>query len=220
MKKLPKKLAVIFVVFIAMIVLSFGAVLTVVDWLKGSDQPVPAQAIIILAGPPSRSFYAAELYNQGYVKDVYVTRPAREDWFKLIDELGIYFPKTEQMQYDVLIKKGVPAKHIHVVGGICKSTVDEAEVANSVFKGKDCHILVVTSPYHVKRAQMIFENKMDECRFKVLATPYETFHKKWWTDQDSARNVLLEVTKIAFYKLGGAYKNSKGTVGRGRKTGK
>ncbi len=206
---MAKKLTIFFVVLVVLLALTLVAVFNVVDWLRGSDQPVSAQGIIILAGPPSRSFYAAELYNQGYAKGVYVTRPVREDWYKLLDDLGVYFPATEQMQKDVLLKKGVPAEHIHVVGDICKSTVDEAEVANSVFKGKDCNILVVTSPYHVKRAQMIFHNKMGQCRFKVLATPYEAFPRKWWTDQDGARNVLLEVTKIVFYKLGGRYRNSK-----------
>lgn len=210
MKRFTKKLTVLFVILAAISVLTLVAVFNIVDWLRGSDQPESAQAIFVLAGPPSRSFYAAELYNQGYAKKVYITRPAREDWFKLIDELGVYFPKTEQMQKDVLLKKGVPEHHIRIVGDSCKSTFDEAEVANGVFRGKDCNILVVTSPYHVKRAQMIFGNRMDQCRFTILATPYETFHNKWWTDQDSARNVLLEVTKIVFYKLGGRYKNLEG----------
>jgi len=194
--------------FAAVIIIVLIAVFNVVSWLKGGDQPVPAQAIMILSGPPTRAIYAADLYNRGYAKNVYITRPVREHFFKLTDDLGVYFPRTEQMQKDVLLKKGVPAKHITLVGGTCKSTVDEAGVADSVFKGKDCSILVVTSPYHVKRAQMIFRDKMDQCRIKVLATPYEPFYERWWTDQDSARNVLLEVTKIVFYKLGGRFEST------------
>ncbi|MEN6318155.1 MAG: YdcF family protein [Syntrophaceae bacterium] len=209
MKKTTKKLIAILVVFVALISIGFVAVFNVVDWLKGNNQPVSVQAIMILSGPPSRALYAADLYNQGYAKEVYITRPVREHYFKLTDDLGIYFPSTDKMQKDVLLKKGVPEEHIHIVGDLCKSTADEAEVASSIFRGKECTILVVSSPYHVKRAQMIFQARMKQCRFRVLATPYEPFPEKWWKDQDAARNVLLEVAKITYYKLGGRFENSK-----------
>jgi hypothetical protein len=55
---------------------------------------------------------------------------------------------------------------------------------------------------------MVFRDKMKGCRFRVLATPYEPFPTKWWTDQDAARNVILEVAKILFYKFGGRFRNS------------
>ncbi|MBP7530000.1 MAG: YdcF family protein [Syntrophorhabdaceae bacterium] len=209
MKKTAKKLTGILVVLTAFVVLGLVAIFNVVGWLEGSDQPVSAQAIMILSGPPSRALYAADLYNRGYAKGVYVTRPVREHYYKLTDDLGVYFPSTDKMQKDVLLKKGVAAQDIHVVGNYCKSTIDEAEVASRIFRGQDCTILVVSSPYHVKRAQMIFRAKMKECRFRVLATPYESFPEKWWTDQDAARNVLLEVAKITYYKLGGRFENSK-----------
>lgn len=205
---MTRKWITLFVTFAVVIVFMLVAVLNVVRWLKGSDRPEAANAIMVLSGPPSRAIYGADLYNRGYAKEVYITRPVREHFLKLIDDLGVYFPRIEQVQKDVLLKKGVPEGHIHLVGDTCKSTFDEAEVAKNVFKGKDCNILVVTSPYHVKRAQMIFRDKMDRCRIKVLATPYEPFYERWWTDQDSARNVLLEVTKIIFYKLGGRFESS------------
>lgn len=211
-----KKLLVSLVIVV--IVAGFGlfAVFNVVDWLRGNEKPVPAKAIMILAGPPSRALYAADLYKQGYAKDIYVTRPEREPYFRLTDDLGVYFPRTEKMQKDVLLKKGVAEKDIHIVGHDCKSTIDEVEIANAIFKGDNCNILVVSSPYHVKRAQMIFKAKMKHCRYVILGTPYESFATKWWTDQDSARNVLLEVAKIIHYKLGGRFRSvDKGAKARG-----
>lgn len=201
-----KKLAVFIFVVVISIVVFFA--FNIAGWLAGSDRPETARAIMVLSGPPTRALYAADLYNKGYSKEIYITRPVREHYFKLTDELGVYFPRTEQIERDVLLKKGVPAEHIHTVGDNCKSTVDEAKIAGNIFRGKDCSILVVSSPYHVKRARMIFHDKMRDCRFKVVATPYEPFPKKWWTDQDSARNVLLEVAKIIFYKFGGRFEGS------------
>ena len=184
------------------------AFLNLGSWLKHSDAPVVSRAIIVLSGPPTRPFYAADLYKQGYAQEIYVTRPIREASAKMLDDLGIYFPRTETMHSDVLTKRGVPAEHIHTIGNACKSTIDEAEIGDSVLRGRDCTVLVVTSPYHVRRARMVFRDKMKECRFRVLATPYEPFPTKWWTDQDAARNVILEVTKIVFYEFGGRFRNS------------
>ena len=209
MKRITKGLTILGLVLIVFVVFGLVAIFNAVGWLRGSDQPIPARAIFILAGPPSRSVYAADLYNHGYARDVYMTHPIRDGWFKALDDLNIYFPSVERVQTDVLLKKMVPSEHIHLVGDICKSTIDEAEVANSVFNGKDCTILIVTSPYHVRRAQMIFGAKMRNCRFRILGTPYEPFPWKWWTDQEAARNVLLEVAKITYYKLGGRFQRSK-----------
>lgn len=200
---------VFFAVLSALIIIGGFGIFNIVDWLKDSEEPAPARAIMILSGPPSRALYAADLYRQGYAKEVYITRPIREPYFKLTDDLGVYFPTIEKMQKDVLLKKGVPDKNIHFIGRNCKSTIDEVEVASGIFKGEGCNILVVSSPYHVKRARMIFQAKMKGCRFRVLATPYERFPKRWWTDQDAARNVLLEVAKITYYKLGGRFENAK-----------
>jgi hypothetical protein len=52
---------------------------------------------------------------------------------------------------------------------------------------------------------MIIRDVLGGYDVKVVATPYEPFPKKWWTDQDSARNVILEAFKILFYKLGGTF---------------
>ena len=177
------------------------------NWLKGTDLPVAANAIIILSGPPTRSLYAADLFKHGFAEELYITQPVRELPLKMLDDLGVYIPRSEQIHMEVLLKRGVPKERIHLLPDICKSTVDEAEAASREFKNKTCNIIVVTSPYHVKRTKMIFKDKVKECKFIVLPTPYEPYPEKWWTDQDSARNVVLELMKIVFYKFGGRFRS-------------
>jgi hypothetical protein len=41
-----------------------------------------------------------------------------------------------------------------------------------------------------------------------VATPYEDFVEKWWTDQTSAVNVVLETAKLIHYHLGGAFRST------------
>jgi uncharacterized SAM-binding protein YcdF (DUF218 family) len=204
---ISKKLVIVFSAFVLVFVLALFAIYNVGSWLKGSDVPEFSQAIIILAGPPTRSFYAADLYNQGYAKEIYIMRPIREYSLTMLDELGVQIPRMENIYREVLLKKGVPENYIHFLGDSCLSTIDEAEAARNIFRDNNCKALVVTSPFHVKRTQIIFQDKMEQCKFRVLATPYEPFPKRWWTDQDSARNVVLELIKIIFYKLGGRFEH-------------
>ncbi len=214
MRKAAQKIIIAFLVVITSFITAIGiAALNVADWLRGSDKPVIGNAAFVLSGPPTRALYAADLYKSGFVKEIYITRPIREDFARMLDDLGIYFPRTEDMSRDILRKNDIPDEHIHIVGNACISTADEADTASEIFKGDKCVVLIVSSPYHVKRAQVIFGDKMKHCQFKVLGTPYENFPRKWWTDQNSAANVILEPAKIIFYKFGGRFRNSKASEG-------
>ena len=176
-------------------------------WLKGDEKPVKSDAIIVLAGEPTRSFYAADLYNSGYAPAVYISIPIREHGLKMLDDLGIFIPRMEDIYKQILLKKGVHEQNIHFFGQSSLSTVQEAEAASKLFRGDSCKIIIVTSPCHVRRASMIFKDTMKNCQFRVLGTTYEPFPEKWWTDQDAARNVLLEMSKIVFYLLGGRFRS-------------
>lgn len=174
-------------------------------WLLNSDNPQKADAIVVLAGNPTRAFYAADLYLKGHAPEVYISKPIRLHHEKLLDELGVPFPYAEEIYRQVLLKKGVPDSHIQVFGKSSISTVEEAEAIKELLKGSKKRLLVITSPYHTKRTKMIIRDVLEGYDVIVVATPYEPFPKKWWTDQDSARNVVLEAFKILFYKLGGTF---------------
>lgn len=176
-------------------------------WLKGDEKPVKSDAIIVLAGTPARSFYAADLYRQGYAPQVFISRPMRDHSLKMLDKIGVSYPRQEEVDKEILLKKGVHEQDIHFLGQSSLSTVEEAEAANKLFRGDTCKIIIVTSPYHVRRAGMIFKDTMDHCQFRVLSTTYEPFPEKWWSDQDAARNVLLETSKTVFYLFGGRFRS-------------
>ena len=125
----------------------------------------------------------------------------------MLDDLGIFIPRAEDIDKQILLKKGVHEQNIHFFGQSSLSTIQEAEAASKLFRGDSCKIIIVTSPYHVRRASMIFKDTMQNCQFRVLGTPYEPFPEKWWTDQDAARNVLLETSKTVFYLFGGRFRS-------------
>ncbi len=176
------------------------------DWLNASDAPVKADRMLILAGEPARFVYGAELYQQGYAAEIFVSKPARLPGYRILDEIGIPFPRSEDVYRAVLVKKGVPDRHIHYLGDSLLSTVEEAKAMHELTTRTAWKsLLVVTSPYHVRRVKMTFRDAMPEVSITVVTTPYERFPAKWWTDQDAARNVVLELAKILFYMLGGRF---------------
>lgn len=177
----------------------------VTSWLSRAGSPAKADAIIVLAGEPARAFYGANLYAQGFAGKVYISRPVRLLSQRRLDELGVPFPRAEEIYRQVLIKKGVPDKDIGFFGEASVSTLEEALAVRRLTQGRNWRLLIVTSPYHARRTHMIFSDKLPGVKVIVVATPYEFFPVDWWKDQDAARNVLLEVAKILFYRLGGGY---------------
>lgn len=54
-----------------------------------SNEPVPADMVVVLAGAPERAFYAADIYRQGYAPMVFVSRPMKENGQAMLNKLGI-----------------------------------------------------------------------------------------------------------------------------------
>ncbi|MBE0615856.1 MAG: YdcF family protein [Burkholderiales bacterium] len=177
----------------------------VADWLSVADQAQKADAIVVLGGGYARPFQAADLYRQGLARKIYITAPARRSEESLLDEAGIPFPHEEDVVRQVLMKKGVPAGAIELLGKELISTADEAQATRRLFARRAPRLLVVTSPYHLRRARMIFTDALPAADIRMIATSYDPFPSSWWKDQSAARNVLLELAKIIFYQLGGRY---------------
>jgi len=190
---------------LVLLVINAFALVSAANWLHVKNEAVDADAAIVLAGDPSRAFYAADIFMSGYVRHIYISRAERLNSFRLLDDLGVSFPRREEIYRQVLLKKGVPEKAITIVGSKSISTVDEALVIKTLFSETPETLLVITSPYHIRRVQMIFRDVLPGIEFTVLATPYESFPEKWWRDQAAARNILLELAKIIFYRSGGRF---------------
>jgi uncharacterized SAM-binding protein YcdF (DUF218 family) len=178
------------------------------SWLLQSDVPKTADAIVVLAGDARRARYAGDLFLQGFSPLVLVSRPDRTARERMLDAMVVTFPRAEDIDSRVLQKLGVPAASIAYFGEASLSTFDEARALRSRFEGARPRLLVVTSPYHVRRARMILSAAMPHAELVVVATPYEPFPQRWWTSQDAARDLLLESAKLGFYLLGGRFSSA------------
>lgn len=174
------------------------------DWLVRTDPPVRSDAIVVLSGDLQRNFHGAQLYRMGMAPQVIITAPRREAGYRKLDEIGVPSPRHEELARAALVRLGVPDGAIRTVGKELLSTAAEAAaIRDAVAPGST--LLVVTSPYHTRRAGLVFAERFPASSIRMQGDPGEVLPRRWWTDQDAARNVLLEFVKTVFFLAGGRF---------------
>ncbi len=179
-------------------------------WLKNEDTPIKADLIVVLAGRYERAMQAADLYRAGYAPRIVLSEAVPDPAIKRLEEFGIRYPDSTEIQRRILERKGVPAERIELLGEPALSTADEARTIAARFGRPGLRLIVVTSPFHVRRARLVLERALAGrgVELAVCATSYEAFPDDWWHSQAAAREVLLEWAKLAFYLLGGRFSAS------------
>jgi uncharacterized SAM-binding protein YcdF (DUF218 family) len=191
---------------IAGLLVGGGLVLTAGWWLRMDEAPKKADAIVILAGDLHRAIFAADLYHQGLAPVILLGRPHRGDPDPLC-QLGFDCPTQEESMERVLRAKGVPPGVLKLYGKDHMSTVEEGESLARELGAEPRTLLVVTSPYHCRRARMILSGILGRHELVMTPTPYERFDTKWWAHQGSAGAVVSEVAKFGFYFLGTPFRS-------------
>ncbi len=192
---------------LALLLSGVAILLTAGIWLAPPDVPPKhADVLIVLSGGLERSMYAGDLFRDGFAPKILVSRPAKEQVVRELEVLGIKLPREEELHKLILTRKSVPPQAIGFFGEGALSTAEEAQSLAQIMTGPT-RLLVVTSPTHVLRARLILSHtlKGNGIEVQVVSTPYETFEKRWWGNQGSARSVVLEIAKLVYYFVGGRF---------------
>ncbi|MDR3639767.1 MAG: YdcF family protein [Humidesulfovibrio sp.] len=184
-----------------------GLVLTAGWWLPVEDALKPADAIVLFAGDPRRAPYTADLYLKGLAPVVYTGRPMNESQEPLCS-LGLPCVPEEERTRAALLLKGVPPEAVRLYGHDLMSTVDEGEHLARLLGPEVKTIIVVTSPYHCRRAKLILSRLLPGRELLFTSPPYERFERKWWTHQNSAQHVIIESAKFLFYFAGRPFRSA------------
>ena len=177
-------------------------------WLQADDEPARSEIMVVLAGGSSRPLYAADLYHEGMADTIYVSRPYVNGGLLMQRDLGFDVPNQEDVYAAILERKDVPLDDVVFFGQGVLSTIEEAEALKEAVGEDGGTILVITSPFHVRRVKIIYHDVFPDREVLVCATPYETFPEKWWTTQSSALAVVSETAKTLFYMLGGGFRST------------
>lgn len=193
------------------LLLGIGLLAFAGHWMNVNDEPIKADYILPLAGDKHRLIKAAELYNSGYAPAILISNAIEyppSQLKKIMYKIG--YPNNTRDQFDALLLKvlGAQSAQLEPFGNGHISTVEEVEALKKHFNGKTPRILVVTSPYHARRAKMIFEEIFPDSIIAVTVTNEDSFKKDWWKDQRSAQNLIMEFAKTAHYLMGGVFRST------------
>ncbi len=152
-----------------------------------ADSLIAADAIIALGGDPLclRERQAAELYHRGLGRKIVIA--------------GLPFAwggNTGDAKRRYLICRGVPSADI-VVLPEATNTRQEASTLQTVMRQNQWHsMIVVTAPFHSRRALFTMERHAGELKFyssPVPAEPPEWRPAMWWTRR---RDVFITVREF------------------------
>lgn len=173
------------------------------NYLIASDKLERVDAIVILSGGENdRIPEAARLYQEGYSDTVILTDtgwsvfPDLEKETKGIDPNVI---KTTE-----LTEMGVPISNIILPETIVNSTAGEAEaVLDTMLRQGMGSAMIVTDPYHTRRAKIIFDNIFEGTDIQLFSHPveghwYQPF--SWWLHPQGWKYAILEYLKIALQR--------------------
>ena len=166
------------------------------SWLVREDSLEKSQAILVLSGGlPDRALAAAEIYRDGYAKEVWLTQPLEPG----AAMEGLHLPYAGEQEYSrmVLIEKGVPPGDIRILKPRILNTADELHiVAEALDQQRGARVIVVTSKAHTRRVRALWEKVSrghGSGRILVRAAPEDYFDAShWWRSTPDALSVVRE----------------------------
>lgn len=189
--------------FLSLLVLlgatSLVALLGVGRWLVREDPLQQATAIAILSGGiPTRALEAAQLYHEGYAKEIWLTHP--DTHANALKELGISYPSEDDFNMRVLRRAGVPFKAIHILESPIVNTAEELDVISEALKAKGGDkVIIVTNKAHTRRVHILwaryFGSRGEAITHGIPDDDYVA--DRWWRDPGSMTQVFHEVLGIA-----------------------
>jgi len=162
-------------------------------FLTVDDPLAPADAIVVLASNPSRIEHAVALYTEGYAPVVAFTDATYKDAGLTCSSARIDVPAAQAL--------GLPGDAVVITGDEVASTYDEAVAVRALVTEHGWQrLIVVTDPFHTRRAVATFRALIPEATVTASATPdgeYDPQH--WWRSEEGVMAVITEVGKLAFY---------------------
>jgi uncharacterized SAM-binding protein YcdF (DUF218 family) len=161
----------------------------------GPSQLAPVDLIVILGGDTgARSMRGTELYRQGFAPWILLTGLEEGE----AQTRSFYL--NWRSQY--LVHGGIPPKRI-LFDANSQTTWDEARNTLELMKKRAWRrVIVVSDPPHMRRLHWVWGKafKGSGLEYSLCASkPSWWDERKWWRNESSAKFVIAEYLKMAFY---------------------
>lgn len=188
------KILIAFTLIGALLYLGHGFILEKAGrYLYYKDELKPADVIVILAGEKTeRVEYGAKLFKEGW---------ARKDRIILSGGPVVWKYTWASLMKEQALHLGVPDKAI-LLEEKSSSTEENARYTKEILDKhgyKTC--ILVTSPYHSKRASKIFTKIMGD-KIKIISAPVDNSwfrFEQWWERKRDRAAVLREYSKLLWF---------------------
>ena len=166
-----------------------------------------ADALVVLSGGSfyeERARHAAELFAQGRAPRIVLTDDGLEGpWSNALERNPTY----AELEAEELSRAGVPGESVRFVPAQVSSTYDEAVRVRDYAQAQGLRsVLVVTSPYHSRRALWVWRRVFSESGIEVGLDPAPSGRQSpsavtWWWHLRGWRAVAFEYPKLVYYWL-------------------
>ncbi|MDP2767177.1 MAG: YdcF family protein [Candidatus Methanoperedens sp.] len=155
-----------------------------------------SDVIIILGGDKERVPYGVKLYKANYSNKIIVTGGMLN-----IPHINTTWAELEKEE---ALGMGVPRDDILLVDK-SNTTYEDAQFAREIMlQNNFSSAIVVSSPYHMRRAAWLFGRVFKEDNISLFYSPVENSWfkpEKWWTDERKMHVILDEYAKFVYYLI-------------------
>ena len=169
--------------------------------------PSHADAIVVLSGSrvyAERLQHAARLYHQGRARVIVLTDDGLAGRWSREQQRN---PRSIERGRDMLLASGIPASHVVMLADRVHSTYDEASAVLTHARAERLRsLLIVTSPYHTRRAYWVFNRMLAADRVSVGIDPVPPGNQSpapgvWWLSRRGWQSVAAEYPKFLYYLI-------------------
>jgi len=170
-------------------------------------QPARADAVVVLSGASvydERVRHGMTLLREGRGNTLVLTNDGlRGRWSR---RRQANLTSTERAR-DVVVDAGIPEQRLVILPTRVNSTYDEAVVVRGFAEKTGIRsVLVVTSPYHSRRALWVFRRVLGPVGVDVgidSPLPGEQSPRPgdWWLSRIGWHSVALEYVKLVYYRI-------------------
>jgi len=178
------------------------------QWLVKENVPAHADALVVLMGNfPERVLQAADLYSAGRADQVIIVEESMGA-YRGLEERGVSIISKTTQAKESCIALGIPPEKITILPGDARSTLTEAVIIRDYLRttGGIDSLVLVSSPYHLHRASLIFDKALDKSEPPVWIgcspSAYANYNATgWWRQKEDIQDVLSEMIKLMSFRL-------------------
>ena len=187
------------VIILTTLVVGFALLVGVGFYLSPQDNVDKADAIVVVSGgqTTSRAEKGIDLYKQGYAPNIIFSGASLDDG-----------PSNAFAMRDQALANGVPASNIYIdekSQNTYENAVNSKAILQSLAASK---IILVTSPYHQRRANQTFESVLGKDYQLIGVSAFDDRWSKsqWWRRGFPLFISVSETWKLIYIGITGNYK--------------